>query len=103
MRKRALPVAVTEGPDARDIRAQFVVHDDITVVIHSNAGLLQAEISGIRLPPYREQHMCPTHLVVALCAIHSRHHFVATLGKADTVRIQPELDAFALENLLNTL
>src|SRR6476659_8559997 len=77
MGKGALPVAVSHGPDARHVRAQLIIDLDVTMLIDSNAGLVDPEVIGIGATSYCEQEMGPANLGTAVCAIERHYQFVA--------------------------
>src|SRR5207253_1981542 len=61
----------------------------------------QTQIGGVWRAPRREHYMRADNLLYALVAACADTHPPARARKAQTLRIQPKLDAFALEDLLH--
>ena len=76
MRERAASVAVAEREDARHIGAQLIVDRDVAARVGRNAGLVEAEIVGVRPPPDREQQMRADDLRRAFGAVDVRRDTV---------------------------
>ena len=101
MGKRSLAVAITQRPDTRLAGTQLIVDSDVSALVYQNTGLLKVEVVGIGTPSHCKQQMRATHLRGSRGAVHMRDNRRSPLRKANTVRVQANGDAFALENLLD--
>ena len=55
MGEGAAAVAVSQRPDSRHVRAQFVIHLDEAAIVHRDAGNFQSEVIGVRTPADRHE------------------------------------------------
>src|SRR5207248_6946918 len=62
VRKRASTVAVSHRPDTRHVGTQLIVYSNISVLIGSDTGLVQAKIVRVRPPTNRYQNVRPDDL-----------------------------------------
>src|SRR6516165_7435937 len=97
----ALAVAVSERPNARRRGLQLVIDNDVTTLVAAHPGFLEIEIVGIRLTADCQQQMRASDFGGAVGAIDLGDDIVAAFGEADAFGIQPDLDAFALDDVLD--
>src|SRR5262249_4313703 len=101
MGEGALAVAVPESPDARRSGLQSVVDDDVAALVAAHPGLVEIQIVGIRPTADGQQQMRASDFGGAGGAIDLGDDLVAALGEADAFGIQPDFDAFALDDVLD--
>jgi hypothetical protein len=96
----ALAVTVPERPDARRRGLQLVVDDDVAALIAAHPGFVEIQIVGIRPTADGQQQMRASDFGGAGDAIDLADDLVAALDEADAFRVQPDLDALALDDVL---
>jgi len=96
----AATVAVAQRPDAGNRGSQLVVHDDVPPLVQLYARMLQAEIVRVGAAPGRDQQVRPSKLGRA-AAIDRHDDVVALLGDAEALRVDPDSNAFLLQDLGN--
>src|SRR6516162_3965265 len=97
----SLAVAVAERPDALRSGLQSVVDGYVAAFIAADSGFVETEIVGIRPPADGQQQMRAGDFGGAIGAIDLGDDLVAALGEADAFGIQPDLDALALDDVLD--
>ena len=95
VREGALAVAIAQRPDARDAGAQLIVDHDVAALVDCDAGLVEAEIVGIRAAADGEQQVRAADSRRSLGAVELGDDLVAALGEADAFGVQADVDAFA--------
>src|SRR5438270_870495 len=99
----ATAVALAERPDARHVGRQEIINLDVTARIDRDAGLIEAEIVGIRATPDGEQHIGADDLRIALDAVDPDGNAFCMRRQPDTFGAGAHGDAFALKDLADRL
>src|SRR5262245_47955600 len=97
--KGTSPVAVAKRPYAGNVRFEFVVNRDVPALIRCNAGFLETQIRRVWNAARRDKDMTAQGLLWPLLTVHAYNNALATLRKRNTFRVQPNVDAFRLQNL----
>src|SRR5438034_8882637 len=72
MGKCASAIGVTQCPNSRYVSAKLVIHYDIAVLIGLDAGLVEAEVVGIRDTSDRQQQMRARDFEPCLVVMHGK-------------------------------
>src|SRR6516165_1632165 len=97
----ALAIAVPESPDAGRRGLQSVIDDDVATLVAAHPGFVEIQIVGIRPAADCQQQMRAGDFGGAGGAIDLGDDLVAAPGEADAFGIQPDVDALALDDVLD--
>ena len=103
MSKGAAAVAVTQRPDARHIRLQLIVNNDVAAVIGRNAGLVETQVARVGDTPYRQKNVSTQYFRRTFVTLHVDGDTAIALCQRDTFRIQPDLYPLSLQNFAHGL
>ena len=82
MRERAFTVAIAQRPNAGNAAPELIVDDDVSALVHRDAGAIQSEIICIRNTPDREQDMRAANFRITRHAVDMRHRLFAPPSKS---------------------
>src|SRR5579863_8170901 len=102
VREGAFAIAVPERPYAGRACSQLIVHRDVPALVRLNTSLFESQIVGVGPASYREQHMRSHRFAILILAIETGDHILATLAEMDAFRVEPDVNSFALEDVLNS-
>src|ERR1700756_5716150 len=97
----ALAIAVAESPDTWRSGLQFAVYGDVATLVAAHPGFVEIEIAGIRPTADCQQQMRAGDFGGAGGAIDLGDDLVAALDEADAFGVQPDIDALALDDVLD--
>ena len=97
--KAPRPLQSPKRPDTGDIGAQLIVDLDVSVRVGGDAGLVEAEIVGVRPPADSEQQMESDDLPPFLRSRPSTAMSLPCLSTRSTLRIDADIDAFLPEEV----
>src|SRR5437667_9426940 len=82
MGKCASAIGVTQCPNSGYVSAKLVIYYDIAVLIGLDAGLVEAEVVGIRDTSDRQHQMRARDCAQCIVDIHAKHYPIAPLRNA---------------------
>ena len=98
MRERTPAVHVAQRPDALGAGTALVVHRDVATRVGGDAGLLQTQVIGVRLPADCEQKMAALGDGLAVFAFEADDDAIALPSQRHALGAGANGDAFALED-----
>src|SRR6185503_10689981 len=98
MRKAAMAVAVTQGPDAGHVRLQLIVNDNVAALVTPDTSQVEAQVAGVGGTSHREKHIGAYYFRRSLVATDANGNAAVALLKGYAFRIRPNLYSLILQN-----
>ena len=99
VREGAPAVAVAQRPDARHVGAELVVHLDEPALVDGDAGLVEAEVVGVRAAADGHQQMRADDLLRAIGGVETGDDVLAALRDLQAFGAQMQSDAFGFQDV----
>ena len=103
MRKGAAAVAVPQCPDARHVRLQLIINDDVAAVVGRDSSPVQTQVVRVGSTSHGQKNVSAHYFWRAFFACEANGDAAIAFRQRNTFRIQPDVYALRLQNVAHSL